>query len=89
MIAAPGAGQLPRPAPPRESRPDAPAPDGERSPQLCAHCGAVGTHYLTCTSLRLPDGYRAGDDTGGPGHDGAIRLSSGPDHPDWPLPPQR
>jgi hypothetical protein len=24
----------------------------------CTRCGAVGTHYLTCPSLRLPAGYR-------------------------------
>jgi hypothetical protein len=24
----------------------------------CARCGALGTHYLTCPSLRLPPGYR-------------------------------
>ena len=24
--------------------------------------GAVGTHYLTCPGLRLPSGYRFGDD---------------------------
>jgi hypothetical protein len=29
----------------------------------CLRCGAVGTHYLTCPDLRLPSGYRFGDDT--------------------------
>jgi hypothetical protein len=24
----------------------------------CTRCGASGTHYLTCPSLRLPPGYR-------------------------------
>ena len=24
----------------------------------CIRCGAVGTHYLTCPSLKLPPGYR-------------------------------
>jgi hypothetical protein len=24
----------------------------------CPRCGASGTHYLTCPSLRLPPGYR-------------------------------
>ena len=24
----------------------------------CTRCGAVGTHYLTCPSLKLPPGYR-------------------------------
>jgi hypothetical protein len=27
----------------------------------CARCGGVGTHYLTCPALRLPQGYRIGD----------------------------
>jgi hypothetical protein len=45
----------------------------------CTRCGALGTHYLTCPSLRLPPGYRLW-----PG-----RPRSGPDHPDWPLPPRR
>jgi hypothetical protein len=84
MITAPAAGQLSRPVPP-----DARAEDSERQAPLCTHCGAVGTHYLTCTSLRLPAGYRPGDDSGVPARDGAIRLSSGPGHPDWPRPPQR
>jgi hypothetical protein len=88
MITAPGAGQLPRPVPPAGPQ-DAPPQDGGRPGQLCTHCGAVGTHYLTCTSLQLPEGYRPGDDTGFPARDGAVRLSSGPDHPDWPLPPRR
>ena len=30
-------------------------------PRLCMQCGAVGTHYLTCPSLRLPPGYRLSD----------------------------
>ena len=28
----------------------------------CARCGALGTHYLTCPVLRLPRGYRFGQD---------------------------
>ena len=28
----------------------------------CARCGALGTHYLTCPSLRLPPGYRLTSD---------------------------
>jgi hypothetical protein len=89
MITAPGAYRPPPPVPPPDGPPDPPAQDGERHAPLCSYCGAVGTHYLTCTSLRLPAGYRPGDDTGAPGRDGAIGLRSGPDHPDWPLPPQR
>jgi len=30
----------------------------------CIRCGAVGTHYLTCPSLRLPSGYRLSEDPG-------------------------
>jgi hypothetical protein len=29
---------------------------------LCRRCGATGTHYLTCPSLRLPPGYRLSAD---------------------------
>ena len=28
----------------------------------CARCGALGTHYLTCPSLRLSPGYRLAPD---------------------------
>jgi hypothetical protein len=28
----------------------------------CARCGALGTHYLTCPILRVPRGYRFGQD---------------------------
>jgi hypothetical protein len=28
----------------------------------CPRCGAAGTHYLTCPSLRLPPGYRLTED---------------------------
>ena len=28
----------------------------------CTRCGAVGTHYLTCPILQLPQGYRVGKD---------------------------
>jgi hypothetical protein len=40
------------------------APDSGREllAQLCTRCGAVGTHYLTCPSLRLPPGYRPSED---------------------------
>ena len=62
MITAPGTDQLPRPVLPA-GPPDAPAQGGGRAPQLCTRCGAVGTHYLTCTSLRLPEGYRLGEET--------------------------
>lgn len=76
---------IPLPAPACEE-PEA-APDGE--PELptrrCIRCGAVGTHYLTCPSLRLPAGYSLS----GPGVAPAVRRSrGGPDHPDWPRPPR-
>jgi hypothetical protein len=29
-----------------------------RAGEPCPRCGASGTHYLTCPSLRLPPGYR-------------------------------
>ena len=29
-----------------------------RAAEPCTRCGASGTHYLTCPSLRLPSGYR-------------------------------
>jgi hypothetical protein len=50
-----------RPAP----APDAPAAGPTRSRELagqCPRCGAAGTHYLTCPSLRLPPGYRLTED---------------------------
>ena len=34
------------------------------STRQCTGCGAVGTHYLTCPSLRLPPGYRVIEDPG-------------------------
>ena len=67
--------QIPLPAPSAEA--------SERAP-LCIHCGAVGTHFLTCSSLRLPVGYRVAADPAAPG----SGLTSGPRHPDWPLPPR-
>ena len=42
--------------------PDAPRITPGQAPELpaglCTRCGAIGTHYLTCPSLRLPSGYR-------------------------------
>lgn len=64
------AGPLPSPrADRRQTRPSAadraPPDDPEvtqAGPELpagpCLRCGAVGTHYLTCPTLRLPQGYR-------------------------------
>lgn len=73
--------RIPDPVPPREGPQVAP---GQRELQAahCIRCGAVGTHYLTCPSLRLPSGYRLGEDPG------PERRRGGPDHPDWPRPPQ-
>ena len=42
--------------------------------RLCTRCGAVGTHYLTCPSLRLPPGYRLNED---PGHERLHGLENG------------
>jgi hypothetical protein len=43
---------------------DGPQATASRTPELCTRCGAVGTHYLTCPSLRLPSGYRLSADPG-------------------------
>jgi hypothetical protein len=46
---------------------DAPEAGPARADQLawpCTRCGAAGTHYLTCPSLRLPAGYRLSQDLG-------------------------
>ena len=34
------------------------APADDAADPLCRRCVAVGTHYLTCPSLRLPPGSR-------------------------------
>jgi hypothetical protein len=50
-----------RPAP----APDAPQAGSTRAREpagQCPRCGAAGTHYLTCPSLRLPPGYRLTED---------------------------
>ena len=75
----------------------APARAPKRPERRCTRCGAVGTHYLTCARLRLPTGYRFSDDPEpepvGPSSPdfraAPRRAASGPDHPDWPRPPQR
>lgn len=48
---------MPGQAPSREV-PGRIAGDGAAELGQCTRCGAVGTHYLTCPSLRLPAGYR-------------------------------
>jgi hypothetical protein len=84
------------PSPPQEEPPSVTAPAAGLPTRQCPGCGAVGTHYLTCASLRLPPGYRfsADPELHGP-HLGASAprprsrpSSGGPDHPDWPRPPQ-
>jgi hypothetical protein len=65
------------PAPYRIAEP-APAGDGPQVAELsagqCTRCGAFGTHYLTCPSLRLPAGYRL---SGGPGPEARSALPAG------------
>ena len=100
--------RIPRPAPPRKEPQVAPARARELSARQCTRCGAVGTHYLTCSSLRLPSGHRLSEAPGpeclnglpaseelcigrriSPGFRSAPeRPAGGPDHPDWPRPPQ-
>ena len=90
--------RIPDPVPPREGPQVAPGRGRELLMGHCIRCGAVGTHYLTCPSLRLPSGYRLSEDPGPesvyyPPHEsrsavGSRRRRSGPDHPDWPLPPR-
>ena len=54
--------RLPAVALPGQAHPAAPGRAGELPPGQCIRCGAVGTHYLTCPSLRLPSGYRLSED---------------------------
>lgn len=63
--------------------PESPQPPARQ----CTRCGGVGTHYLTCSRLQLPSGYRFIDDDQRPA--APRRPSGGPGHPDWPRPPQR
>jgi hypothetical protein len=55
--------RIPDPVPPREGPQVAPG-RGRELAGRCIRCGAVGTHYLTCPSLRLPSGYRLSEDPG-------------------------
>jgi hypothetical protein len=50
-----------RPAPAPDAPQPGPARPGEPARQ-CRRCGAAGTHYLTCPSLRLPPDYRLPED---------------------------
>ncbi len=54
--------RIPDPAPPRDGLQVAPGRAAELPGRQCTRCGAVGTHYLTCPSLRLPPGYRPSED---------------------------
>jgi hypothetical protein len=56
--------RVPDPAPLREGPQVAPDRAGELLGRRCTRCGAVGTHYLTCPSLRLPPGYRLSAERG-------------------------
>jgi hypothetical protein len=62
MIGQPAQYRIPAPAPARDGSRLAPRQPDELLPRQCTRCGAVGTHYLTCPSLRLPSGYRLRDD---------------------------
>jgi hypothetical protein len=46
--------RIPDPAQPPGGPQIAPGQAPELPPGLCTRCGAVGTHYLTYPSLRLP-----------------------------------
>jgi hypothetical protein len=48
----------PSPLPDQAEAPGQVALGGLAELGQCTRCGAVGTHYLTCPSLRLPAGYR-------------------------------
>ena len=56
--------RIPDRVPPREGPQVAPGRGRELLMGHCIRCGAVGTHYLTCPSLRLPSGYRLSGDPG-------------------------
>ena len=56
--------RIPDPMPLREGPQVAPGRGREPLAGHCLRCGAVGTHYLTCPSLRLPSGYRLSEDPG-------------------------
>lgn len=68
MIRQPAAYQVPRPAPPPDEPATAPARPRDTPTRLCPRCGAAGTHFLNCPTLRLPAGYRISRAPGsGPG----------------------
>jgi hypothetical protein len=51
---------IPHPSPPSDELGARPARPGKPL-RLCTRCGGVGTHYLTCPSLRLPADHHAGE----------------------------
>ena len=59
------------PALPGEGSQVTPGRVAELPARQCTRCGGVGTHYLTCPSLRLPPGYRLRDAAGLDGRDEA------------------
>ena len=61
MTRQPASYRIPDHVPPREGPQVALGQARELLAGHCIRCGAVGTHYLTCPSLRLPSGYRLGD----------------------------
>lgn len=54
--------RIPDPAPPRDGPQVEPGGAAGLPTRQCTRCGAIGTHYLTCPSLRLPPGYRPSED---------------------------
>ena len=64
MTGQPALYRIPDPVPPREGPRVALGRARELLAGHCIRCGAVGTHYLTCPSLRLPSGYRLSEDPG-------------------------
>jgi hypothetical protein len=64
MTGQPASYRIPDHVPPREGPQAALGQARELLAGHCIRCGAVGTHYLTCPSLRLPSGYRLSEDRG-------------------------
>ena len=90
MTVQPAVFGIPRLVPLGEGPQVVPGQADEPLASRCTRCGSVGTHYLTCPSLRLPPGYRLSEDPVGPAfRPGLARPRGGPDHPDWPRPPRR
>lgn len=56
------ASYVPRPSLPQEVSQVESLQIYEQPKPVCTRCCAVGTHYLTCPTLRLPPGYRLSKD---------------------------